>query len=47
LITQQVKEGIQRYLDRPTVPGRNPLEQTQRQDIFEKMTNLLKSLALD
>lgn len=47
LITQQVKEGIQRYLDRPTVPGRSPLEQTQRQDIFEKMTNLLKSLALD
>ncbi|GBF81441.1 late competence development ComFB family protein [Aphanothece sacrum] len=47
LITKQVKEGIQRYIDRPTVPGRNPLEQTQRQDIFEKMTNLLKSLALD
>jgi hypothetical protein len=47
LITQQVKEGIQRYLERPTVPGRSPLEQTQRQDIFEKMTNLLKSLALD
>ncbi|MEA5533023.1 late competence development ComFB family protein [Crocosphaera sp. XPORK-15E] len=47
LIAQQVEEGIQRYLSRPMVPGRNPLEKTQRNDIFEKMTDLLKSLAPD
>ncbi|MEA5509967.1 late competence development ComFB family protein [Crocosphaera sp. UHCC 0190] len=47
LIAQQVEEGIQRYVACPTVPGRNPLEKTQRNDIFEKMTDLLKSLAPD
>lgn len=44
LISQQVDEGIQRYLERPTVPGRIPLESNQNNDIFEKMTTLLKSL---
>lgn len=47
LISQQVTEGIQRYLERPTVPGRNPLEKKQRTDIFDKMTDLLKTIAVD
>ncbi|ACK64432.1 conserved hypothetical protein [Rippkaea orientalis PCC 8801] len=47
LICEQVEEGIQRYLERPTLPGRNPLEKIDRKDVFEKMTDLLKSLALD
>ncbi|MEM8780147.1 MAG: late competence development ComFB family protein [Cyanobacteria bacterium P01_G01_bin.49] len=47
LISQQVKEGIKRYLARPTVPGRSPLERKQHNDIFDKMTDLLKSLPSD
>ncbi len=47
LIAKQVEEGIQRYLERPVVPDRKPLEKTDRKDVFEKMTSLLKSLAPD
>ena len=47
LIVQQVKEGIQRYFERPTIPNRRPLEQEQRSDLLESMTDMLKSLAPD
>jgi hypothetical protein len=47
-ILQQVDEGIQRYLERPTVPNRNPLDNsTARKDIVDQMTNLLNSFARD
>ncbi|HAC63169.1 MAG TPA: competence protein ComFB [Cyanothece sp. UBA12306] len=45
LIVQQVEEGIRRYIECPIVPDRNPLEKPDRQDVLEKMTALLKSLA--
>ena len=47
LIAQQVKEGIQRYFERPTIPNRRPIEQQQRSDLLESMTDMLKSLAPD
>jgi hypothetical protein len=48
LILQQVDEGIQRYLERPTVPNRNPLDNSaSRKDIVDQMTNLLNSFARD
>ncbi len=47
LIAQQVTEGIQRYVQCPTIPNRRPLEPQQRSDIFETMTDMLKSLAPD
>ncbi len=47
LITQQVTEGIQRYFECPTIPNRRPIEQQQRSDLLESMTDMLKSLAPD
>ena len=47
LIAQQVTEGIQRYVERPTIPNRRPLEQENRSDILQNMTDMLKSLAPD
>ncbi|MEL4898486.1 late competence development ComFB family protein [Crocosphaera sp. Alani8] len=47
LIAQQVAEGIQRYVERPTIPNRRPLEQEQRSHILQNMTDMLKSLAPD
>lgn len=47
LIAQQVTEGIQRYVERPTIPNRRPLEQEKRSDILQNMTDMLKSLAPD
>ncbi|WP_009543777.1 late competence development ComFB family protein [Crocosphaera subtropica] len=47
LIAQQVKEGIQRYFERPNIPNRRPIEQQQRSDILKNMTDMLKSLAPD
>ncbi|MDJ0659570.1 MAG: late competence development ComFB family protein [Crocosphaera sp.] len=47
LIAQQVKEGIQRYFERPTIPNRRPIEQQQRSDLLASMTDMLKSLAPD
>ncbi len=47
LISEQVEEGIQRYLKLPIVPDRNPIEKTDRSDILARMTTLLKSLAYE
>ncbi|MGK7879122.1 MAG: competence protein ComFB, partial [Crocosphaera sp.] len=47
LIAEQVTEGIQRYFQRPNIPNRRPLEQQQRSDILQNMTDMLKSLAPD
>ncbi|EAZ91541.1 late competence development ComFB family protein [Crocosphaera chwakensis] len=47
LIAQQVREGIQRYFERPNIPNRRPIEQQQRGDILQNMTDMLKSLAPD
>ncbi len=47
LIAQQVTEGIERYFERPTIPNRRPLEQQQRSDLLQNMTDMLNSLALD
>ncbi len=45
LISEQVEEGIKRYIERPVVPDRNPLEKPDRKDLFQKMTALLKDWA--
>ena len=49
LIAQQVSEGIQRFLDRPTVPNRNPLDSVPRKDtdIVDQMSSLLNTFARD
>jgi len=48
LINTQVNEGIHRFLDCPTIPGRNPLEEKKDwKKILEKWAELLKSLAPD
>ncbi len=45
MIRQRVEEGMQRFLDRPTLP-RHPLDgQKTREDILEQMSNLLKFYA--
>jgi hypothetical protein len=48
LILQQVDAGIRRYLERPTVPNRNPLDNRAiRKDIVDQVTHLLNSFARD
>ncbi len=47
LIAQQVREGIERYVERPTIPNRRPLEQEKRTDLLQNMTDMLKSIAPD
>lgn len=47
LIHDQVKEGINRFLDRPSIPDRNPLDKPFRKDLLEQVSGLLKSFAPD
>ncbi|MEB3311848.1 MAG: late competence development ComFB family protein [Snowella sp.] len=47
LIHEQVKEGINRFLDRPSIPDRNPLDKPVRKDLLEQVSGLLKSFAPD
>ena len=50
LINTQINEGIRRFLDYPTLPGRSPLDKPTRKDIKEivaDMSQLLKSFAPD
>ncbi len=47
LIAQQVKDGIERYVERPTIPNRRPIENEKRSDLLQNMTDMLKSLAPD
>jgi hypothetical protein len=46
LISNQVKEGIARFLDRPSIPYR-PLETTTQKDVLATINDLLKSFAPD
>ena len=47
LIGNQVKEGINRFMDRPSIPGRNPLDNTTNKDVLEQISGLLKAFAPD
>ncbi len=47
LIYKQVKEGINRFLDRPNIPDRNPIDKPTRKDLLEKVSDLLQSFAPD
>jgi hypothetical protein len=46
LISNQVKEGINRFMDRPSTPHR-PLEKTTQKDVLATINDLLKSFAPD
>ena len=46
LIEEQVKEGITRFIERPTLPDRHPLEKNNK-DLLSQMSILLKSFAPD
>lgn len=47
LISSKVKEGIRRFMDRPTIPDRDPLDIPARKDLLEQMSILLNSFAPD
>ncbi|BFM38779.1 late competence development ComFB family protein [Synechocystis sp. LKSZ1] len=47
LIHKQSQEGIKRFLDRPQLPDRNPLDLPVRKDLLEQMNELLKTYAPD
>ncbi len=47
LIQQQVKEGLGRYLDRPQIADRKPLETSTKQDLISQLGVLLETLAQD
>jgi hypothetical protein len=46
-ISNQVKEGINRFMDRPSIPGRNPLDNTTNKDVLAQIAELLKAFAPD
>lgn len=47
LIRQQVEEGIHRYLDRPKLGDRKPLDQPLKQNILSQVSVLLETFAPD
>ena len=47
LIQQQVKEGIHRYLDKPTISNRKPLDKPIKQDLLAQVSQLLETFAPD
>jgi hypothetical protein len=44
LIRQRVEEGIDRYFDRPKIPG-EPLQQKPQHGVLEQVSSILRSCA--
>ncbi len=47
LIQQQVNEGIRRYLNRPTLENRQPLDKPMQKDLLSRVSRLLETFAPD
>ncbi|MEB3227025.1 MAG: late competence development ComFB family protein [Synechocystis sp.] len=47
LIRQQVTEGVNRYLDRPQLENRKPLDKPAKQDLLSQVSAMLETFAPD